>query len=207
MHIKQGILISILTAIVFIGGYFTYGLLNDKPVTNQESNYWKMKEQNLTKKTYFTTDDHEFSMPIDNFILESNGKVYAALSEYKIKNDNYVYFKQYLNNLSKIESCTNPMCIEKGYYLGLDNIIEIFHINLGNAGYEWNLFLTNEGELYYINNNSYSQPKDYKIEIKKIDSLKKIVNVQTWLGDGTNEAAAYDINGNSYSLYNLLIGQ
>ena len=88
----------------------------------------------------------------------------------------------------------------KGAKLNISNVLSAYYVHLGNGGFTYFVFITEDGKLAYLNYDNIIS--NSAIDIKTIDDVKNVATVV----DNTYTMTPYaiDINGNEISLYEYI---
>ena len=134
-------------------------------------------------------------------LVDTDGNVYLHIiknSEYEIEKT-----KTGIQNLEKQFKNFTPKGYEslggeefKAVRLNIKNALTAYFVHLGNGGFTYFIFVSEEGKLTYLNYDKVISDGD--INVKEINSLNNIVSIV----DNTNTMTPYaiDVNGKEISL-------
>lgn len=145
--------------------------------SKEYQNYIKTLSSNQYYKVIDVTDFYEIYTST-NYYVGYDKKLYVVLENESLNTDVILPADDYHDGV-------------KGYYTGIDNVLDIYHGEIGNGGYDYVIILRTDGYLYYVNT---EQGKNYELE--KIDGLVNIVNVYESYGVYAHQLYATDIDGN-----------
>lgn len=145
--------------------------------SKEYQNYIKTLSSNQYYKVINITDFYEIYTST-NYYVGYDQKLYAVLENESLNTNTILPADDYHDGI-------------KGYYTGIDNVLDIYHGEIGNGGYDFVIILRTDGYLYFVN---IEQGKNYELE--RINDLTNIVNVFEVYDIYAHQLYATDIDGN-----------
>lgn len=208
MNKKSEIVIIVLFILVMsLGGFIIYDkTINKKnePVKEEivdqstEKIYEKYASKvgsYISKNMYFPIDEFSYPNPIKKIVLTKGKKAYAVLNENILAVNPYTALENQTSSKLEDIGCDALGYCDKGYFLGVENVIKIYIVRNGN---ENSIFLlNNKGEVYAINASKLKLlPPEVVIDVYKIEGLKNIYSINSWVNDIELNVYTTDIEGN-----------